>query len=88
MGASDNMHVTHYGLMYGIVPIKIDFTDHQCPGIAGRWFGCEMLLSVFDMLFGIFCYVVTWIDPDYDPMFPIRITKIVDPKFHGVEVGE
>lgn len=82
------MHITHYGLMYGIVPVKLDFTDHACPKVAGRWPGFVFLLMILDLLFGFFCLITTMANPEFEPMFPIRITKVVDPAFEGVELGE
>lgn len=80
------MRRTHKGLMYGIVPCYFDFTDRQCPGVEGRFVGCEILLTLCDFAFEAFCYVVTLAKPDYEPMFPIQITEVLD--WDGEEIGE
>lgn len=79
------MKRTHKGLMYGIVPCYFDFTDRECPEVEGRFLGCELLCDVVEVMFSAYCYIATAIDPDYDPMFPIKITGVLD--WTGEPVG-
>ena len=80
-----SMKRTHKGLMYGVVPCYFDFTDRECPGVEGRVIGCEPLLTICDLLFEVTCYLVTLANPDYEPMFPIKITGVLD--WEGEEIG-
>lgn len=80
------MRRTHKGLMYGIVPCYFDFTNRDCPEVEGRFFGCEALLTFFNLAFEAFCYLMTMARPDYEPLFPIAITGVLD--WDGEEIGE
>lgn len=82
------MKRTHKGLMYGIVPVYLDFTIPQCPGVEGRLWGCEALLTACDLIFEMSCYLISLADPDFEPMFPIKITGVLDwdgPEISGVQ---
>lgn len=70
----DNFKPTHYGLFMGIVPIILDLTNEAEPVIEGRWFWCNPLLTVTEYVFGMFCMVATMINPDFEPMFAMKIT--------------
>ncbi|WP_375191818.1 hypothetical protein [Marinobacter sp.] len=72
------MKRTHKGLMYGVVPVYLDFTNRECPGVEGRFFGCEALLTLCDLVFEVTCYLVTLARPDFEPMFPIKVTGVLD----------
>lgn len=72
------MKRTHKGLMYGLVPCYFDFTIRGCPEVEGRFIGCEATLTVCEFAFEAFCYVMTMANPDYEPLFPIKITGVLD----------
>jgi len=80
-----NMRRTHKGLMYGVVPCYFDFTNRECPGVEGRFIGCEALLIFCDLVFEITCYLVTLARPEYEPLFPIKLTGTLD--WDGEEIG-
>lgn len=67
-----NINPTHYGTMFG-VPVYIDMTDPECPGIEVQKKWMEPLLDVMEFLFGCFVYINTLFDRDYEPMYPIYI---------------
>lgn len=79
------MKRTHKGLMYGIVPVYLDFTERECPGVEARHWSLEWLLDVVEAMFGLFCMVATTINPTLDPQFPIKITGVLD--WDGEEIG-
>lgn len=67
---------THKGLMFGIVPVYIDMHDDECPSIIGRNWFCEyVLLTPVEVLFNVLCMMMTFFNPEYEPTFPITITK-------------
>lgn len=68
---------THKGTLFG-VPVLIADLETEAPQIAGRWFGCETALSIMENLFGFYCYVMCTINPDFEPMYPIKVTGEVE----------
>lgn len=64
---------THYGSLHGI-PCWIDLTDDEAPAIRakGGLIG-ECALDVMDFLFGCYCTVACLLNPDFEPMFAIKI---------------
>ena len=74
----DYMRRTHKGLMYGLVPVYLDLTDAERPEVEGRFAGCEAMLDVVEVFFGMFTFLMTCIYPYYEPVFPIKITGKVD----------
>lgn len=80
------MRRTHKGLMYGIVPCYFDFTNEECPEVEGRFLGCDLLCDVVEIIFSAFCFVATFLNPDYEPLFPIKLTGTLD--WDGGDIGE
>lgn len=68
------MKRTHKGLMYGCVPVYLNMDCGDCPEVEGRNLLCEIGLSIVEPLFGLFTYIMTALDPAYEPMYPIKIT--------------
>jgi len=66
---------THYGLMYGVVPIYVDMTDEDCPVVATRNFIPEWALTLVDVLWGTAIFFLTLVNPDYEPTFAITLTR-------------
>lgn len=64
---------THTGLMFGIVPVWLNMND-EAPMVDGRFIGCNLLLTVCERLFAILVLMVTMVNDEYEPMFPIKIT--------------
>jgi hypothetical protein len=71
----EEFNPTHKGLMFGVVPVYLDMTDEECPAILGRNWFCEyVLLDFFSVLFNVLTLMLTRINPEFEPMFPIKIT--------------
>lgn len=62
---------THYGSFLG-VPAFIDMTDDECPAIEARYH-LGFLMDAMEFLFGIYCSIACFVNPDFEPMFPILI---------------
>lgn len=70
---------THHGLFCGIVPIRVDMTDPEMPGVeAMGGYAGDLLLEAVEALFGLCVFIRTVIDNDYEPMYPIKITGEVE----------
>lgn len=62
---------THYGKFLG-VPVLIDMTEPECPGLKARYF-LDPVMDVMEFLFGIYCTIMSMVNPEFEPMFPIHI---------------
>lgn len=63
---------THYALGFGVVPIYFNERTHE---VCVRNWWPEWPLDFFECLFGVFCAVSTFINPEWEPMIPIKLTK-------------
>lgn len=70
----NEMKRTHKGLMFGLVPVFLDMSDAECPAVEGRNFACEILLDIVTPIFGACIFIMTMINREYKPAFPIKIT--------------
>jgi len=70
---------THKGLFLGIVPIFLADTFSDEPMLAGRGFVSDIMLDIVEALFGIFCILMSAVDPEFEAMFPIKITGEISP---------
>lgn len=70
---------THYALLFGVVPIY--FNEHTNAVCVRNWWP-EWLLDFFEGLFAVYCEVVTSIDPEFEPMFPIKLTQKIKGEEH------
>lgn len=71
---------THHGRFLG-VPVWLDMTDENVPGIEPKYKPIgSIALSVMEFLFGCFTWLQTFIDPYYEPMFPILVGKEIEKK--------
>ena len=62
---------THHGSFLG-VPVLIDMTDDECPALEARY--CLWwLMDGMEFLFGIYCMIMSAIDAEFEPLFPIKI---------------
>ena len=62
---------THYGSFLG-VPVLIDMTDDECPALEARY--CLWwLMNGMEFLFGIYCTIMSAINANFEPLFPIKI---------------
>ena len=79
---------THKGLMYCIVPIYIDRTLDPSPGIQGRNLFCDLLLDLADVVFDFAAMCMSYLDPEYEPMFFFKITEeLIAPNAQGEYVA-
>lgn len=69
-----NHKFTHKGFFCGIVPVYIDMTNEDCPMICERHWSLLPLFMLVELLFGCAVLIRTMSDPDYEPLFPIKIT--------------
>lgn len=65
---------THYGLLFGIVPVYVDMTDPHCPAIDERHWSLVPLNELCHALFGAYTWLATAISAEYEPGFPLTIT--------------
>lgn len=69
---------THYGSLHG-VPCWIDMTNEEAPGIEAKGgFIGEFALDAMECLFGCFCFVMTFVNTDFEPMYAITVKGEVD----------
>lgn len=65
---------THYGWFAGICPIYLaDFAGSSATLVERNWVPSWWLVFCTE-LFGAFIWARTFIDPEWEPMFPIAIT--------------
>lgn len=74
---NDVIQFTHKGFLFG-VPIYMANLDSDAPIIIGRWFWCDWALEIMEALFGMFCFIMCWINPYFEPMYPLLITGELD----------
>lgn len=70
---------THYALLFGVVPIY--FNEHTNAVCVRNWWP-EWLLDFFEGLFAVYCEVATSINPELEPMFPIKLTQKIKGEEH------
>lgn len=68
------MKRTHKGFLFGIVPVYLDMTDSDCPGLEVRHWSLTPLLYLCEAIFGICVFLKSMIDIEYEPAFPIKVT--------------
>lgn len=70
----EEMNRTHKGLLFGIVPVYLDMTNEQEPIVEVRWSWLDPIADICAEIFGLCVAFRQFVDPDYEPMFPIRVT--------------
>ena len=70
---------THYAFLFGVVPI---YFNEQTNAVCVRNGWPEWLLDFFEGLFAVYCIAATSINPELDPMFPIKLTKEIKGSGH------
>jgi len=65
---------THKGWFCGIVPVYLNMNDKECPLIIERHWIFGPLFVMTEWVFGFCILIRTFVDKEYDPMFPIKIT--------------
>lgn len=64
---------SHYGLMFGVVPVYVGNPMSESPTICVRNWWPEWLFDIAAGLFSVAVQMRTSVDPLYEPMFPIRL---------------
>lgn len=64
-------HFTHRG-WYFFVPIYLTLDD--CPKVSARNGVPEWLMDLAEAVFGACVFVRSLLDPDYEPLYPLRVT--------------
>lgn len=70
---------THYGWFLCIVPVYVGALDSAAPIVAERNWIPEWYLSAVEGVFGMFCFLASSVDPQFEPMYAIRITGEIKP---------
>jgi hypothetical protein len=70
--------VTHYGRMYGVVPVRLDMTNPDEPLVAVRHWSLEPVLDICEAIYGLLVRLRLLIDSDYEPTYPILVTRAVE----------
>lgn len=68
---------THKGFLFG-VPVYIADLDSEAPQIGARWSCIEWVLDLMESLFGCYCFVMCSINPEFEPMYPIKVTGEIE----------
>ena len=71
---SEKITPTHYGLMYGVVPVRLDMTNPDEPLVEVRHWSLEPLLDICEGIYGLLIFFRSTVEPDYEPTYPITIT--------------
>lgn len=69
---------THYGRMFGLVPVYIGDPEGDCPRVCVRNWWPEWMLDIGEAIFGLCVVFKSALDPAYEPMFPIVLTGEID----------
>jgi hypothetical protein len=67
---------THYGWLF-MCPVYVGRADSDGPHMNVRWEWLEWWFNVNMWLFSMSVPIMEMIDPDYEPMFPIRLTGAI-----------
>lgn len=67
---------THIGWFAGICPIYYADTGSEGCVLAERNWVPEWYFSMCEGIFGLFCAVMTTLNPDFEPTFPIMLTGV------------
>ena len=68
---------THYGWFFW-VPIYIGGMDTETPDVAPRWWCPNFVLTGTLNLFQGFAMLMCFLDDDFEPLFPFRITGKIE----------
>jgi len=70
----DDLGFTHYGWLYGLVPVYVNMENEHCPEVQERHWIFLPWLFFCEWLFGIFTTMATILNPGYEPQFYIKLT--------------
>lgn len=69
-----NVQFTHKGWLCGLVPVLIANPYSDCPMLKARWWWLEFVMDGVEAMFSAYATVRMVLQPNYEPLFPIRIT--------------
>ncbi|MFT7565839.1 MAG: hypothetical protein ACI846_000125 [Pseudoalteromonas distincta] len=70
---------THYGLMYGVIPVYIGDPNGESRICVRNWWP-EWLLDFGDFVFDVSASCIQFFDPTYEPLFFYKITSEIKEK--------
>lgn len=71
-------HFTHCGWFWGCVPVYVNMRNSDCPDVATRNWIPEWVLDLADTLSAGPIYLMTLVNPEYEPMFAIKLTGLIE----------
>ena len=74
---------THKGWFF-LCPVYLNPEDGEGMDVAARYSWLEWWFDVNHWLFSIVVTIVSFFNPDYEPMFPFRVTGELERKNHHV----
>lgn len=72
------MEYTHKGWFF-MCPVYLNADDGEGMYVDARWWWLDWWFSVNNAIFAALVYIKTAINPDYEPMFPFRVTGELNP---------
>jgi hypothetical protein len=69
---------THYGWFAGLAPVYLGALDTECPEVEARNWVPELWFDVVEAGFGLVCTACSFINPAFEPSFPIVITGHIE----------
>lgn len=67
------MTATHKG-WFLFCPVLLDMADDECPGVWARWWWLEPMLSVAHAMQATMIWMLSAMNPDYEPTFMLKVT--------------
>ncbi|EHM2356458.1 hypothetical protein KD625_004232 [Salmonella enterica subsp. enterica serovar Bonariensis] len=69
---------THYGLFWGCVPVYVNMKNSNCPDVVTRNWIPDWTLDIADWISAAPIFLITLINPSYEPMFAIKLTGLIE----------
>lgn len=69
---------THYGRLYGLVPVYVGDPEGPAPRVCIRNWWPEWVLDACEAIFGLCVAARCAMDPTYEPMYPIALTGEIE----------
>jgi hypothetical protein len=66
-------HFTHYGWFF-MCPIYLNANEGDGMAVEARHWMLEPWFTVNELIFAACVWIMTSINPEYEPMFPFRVT--------------
>tara|TARA_R110000772_G_scaffold109924_1_gene213306 strand:- start:18525 stop:18743 length:219 start_codon:yes stop_codon:yes gene_type:complete len=65
---------THYGWVFGVVPVYVNMTDLYCPIVTERHWLAVPVFKIMNTLFQSFNNFMSMINVDFEAHYTIRLT--------------